>query len=101
MLSACATKSGSAGAVPTLSVSAAKNPLMATHVILSGMLRTAAAICVLSNAIFAQPCTSGNFAGVLTHHNNNYRTGANLDETCLTPSAVSSPNFGKLFTLHV
>src|SRR4051812_8827429 len=66
------------------------------NVILSGMLRILAAMCVLlggAGLAFAQSgrsCTSGNFAGVLTHHNNNNRTGANLDEKCLTPDTVSS-----------
>ncbi len=34
---------------------------------------------------------------VLTYHNDNSRTGANLDETILTPANVSSPLFGLLF----
>src|SRR4051812_25775276 len=36
---------------------------------------------------------------VLTCHNDNARTGANLAETTLTPSNVNSVGFGKLFTL--
>lgn len=35
---------------------------------------------------------------VLTYHNNNARTGANLQETALTPDNVASGNFGKLFS---
>jgi hypothetical protein len=38
---------------------------------------------------------------VLTHHNNNERTGANLNEVILKPSSVSAKTFGKLFTRKV
>jgi hypothetical protein len=38
---------------------------------------------------------------VLTHRNNNYRTGANLQETCLTWNSLKGESFGKLFTLGV
>ncbi len=47
------------------------------------------------------PCTPQKLIDVLTHHNNNFRTGANLDETCLTPDNVNAKTFGKLFTLSV
>ncbi len=40
-------------------------------------------------------------AQVLTSQYNNARTGANLNETALTPSAVNVHQFGKLFALHV
>ena len=38
---------------------------------------------------------------MLTWHNDNARTGQNLQETVLTPANVNSSTFGKLFTLSV
>ena len=38
---------------------------------------------------------------VLTYHNDNARTGANQNETLLTPSNVRASTFGKLFTYNV
>jgi hypothetical protein len=38
---------------------------------------------------------------VYTRSYNTSRTGANLQETILTPANVNSTNFGKLFTVHV
>src|SRR5689334_13795852 len=38
---------------------------------------------------------------VLTYHNDNARSGANLRETLLSPSNVNAGSFGKLFTYTV
>ena len=38
---------------------------------------------------------------VLTQHNDNKRTGANLAETTLTPASVAGSNFGLLYSLPV
>jgi hypothetical protein len=35
---------------------------------------------------------------VLTWRNNNFRTGANEDETVLMPATVNSTQFGKVFS---
>ena len=38
---------------------------------------------------------------VATYHNDNFRSGQNVQETILTPSNVTSSTFGKLFTVSV
>src|SRR6185437_9797223 len=40
-------------------------------------------------------------AEVLTYHNDNARTGQNLQETILTPTNVNATSFGKLFVISV
>jgi hypothetical protein len=45
--------------------------------------------------------TSNGVAGVFTQHNDNARTGQNLNETALTPSNVQMSSFGKLFSAPV
>jgi hypothetical protein len=56
-----------------------------------GLLLTQAATCPVALAA----------VNVTTQHNDNSRTGANLNETILTPANVNEAQFGKLFTLPV
>ena len=57
-------------------------------------LRTALLLLFLCGTVFAQ-------VQVTTQHNDNSRSGQNLNETILTPSNVSSGQFGKLFSVAV
>ncbi len=61
-------------------------------------------ICILKRAalmagLLPVLCTAQ--VDVLTWHNDNLRTGQNLNEKLLTPANVKSASFGKLFTLSV
>jgi hypothetical protein len=47
------------------------------------------------------PPGGGDAVDVLTFHNDNFRTGANTQETVLTPQNVNPTNFGRLFTYPV
>src|SRR6266478_3877305 len=50
---------------------------------------------------FLPALPTGAQTNVLTYHNDNARTGQNLNETLLTPNNVNSTNFGKLGFLSV
>src|ERR1041385_7380 len=59
---------------------------------------------LVSIAASAFCCASVSSLGqvnVLTYHNNNARTGENLNETILTPANVQPASFGKLFAYSV
>jgi len=58
-----------------------------------------ASLALCLGALVSAPALSA--AEVLTQHNDQFRTGANLSETALSPSTVSASTFGKLFSYAV
>src|SRR5207237_9967339 len=61
--------------------------------------RTITGSSILTVSATASPPTP--VVDVLTYHNDNARTGQNLNDVMLTPANVNSTNFGKLFVISV
>src|ERR1039457_3576724 len=59
------------------------------------------ALQILSLFFLLESPTSASAVNVLTQHNDDYRTGANLNESVLTVSNVNTNQFGKLFSRAV
>jgi hypothetical protein len=64
-------------------------------------LRRLAIVITIAISLAPSASLAQGFAGVLTYHNDNARTGQNLFETALTPATVNSSAFGKLYTWPV
>ena len=55
-------------------------------------------IAILTVALLLWSASGAKSQNIVTYHNDNARTGQNLNETLLTPSNVNASQFGKLFT---
>src|SRR5271163_589116 len=67
--------------------------------LIDGLLRTAT--CLLALGLVETAFQAQGQVNVVTAHNDNARTGQNLNEMTLAPSNVNSSQFGKLFTQTV
>src|SRR5712692_3236307 len=71
---------------------------------LSGSGESVLRILRMAGALWMAGAAGANLYGqasVLTWHNDNARTGQNLQETALTPASVNASTFGRLFTIAV
>src|ERR1700721_2517701 len=59
------------------------------------------ALSVASSSILVPALQGQGFTGVFTQHNDNARTGQNLNETILNTTNVNSSKFGKIFSYPV